>query len=146
MLRTMNLVGAVTGLAWYVSCAVVFLLRIVGRPARGRAVGLAQMVFLAPLALLVVTGPRLARPPLFYVQACLLVAFVLFECIADVVLRADIRSSRPALVGYVVFFFAASGGMLGVIALGGQTWLLAGVACFFAVAGLAFAQRAATGA
>jgi len=145
MLRAMNLVGAITGLAWYVSCALVFLLRIAGRSTGGRVVGFAQGAFLAPLVLLLVTGPGLARPALFYIQACLLIAFLLFEGVADLILRVDLRSRRTVLVSYVVFFFAAAGGMLGVISLGGQTWLLAGVAGFLAVAGLAFAQRSVTG-
>ncbi len=146
MVRAMNLVGAVTGLAWYLSCVLVFLLRLAGRAGGDRVVGFAQMALALPLALLLATAPGLSRPPLFYVQAALLLAFVLFEGIADAILRVDIRSARGTLIAYVVFFFAASGGMLGVIALSGQAWLLAGVAAFLAAAGLAFAQHASTGA
>jgi hypothetical protein len=146
MLGAMNLVGAVTGVAYYVSCVLVFLLRISGRPHGDRAVGFAQMLFVLPLALLLVTAPGLSRPALFYVQNALLLAFVVFEGVADTILHVDLRSTRWTLIAYVVFFFAATGGMLGVIALSGQTWLLAGVAGFLAAAGLAFAQRAVTGA
>ena len=146
MLAAMNLVGAAAGLAWYLSCILVFVLRLAGRAGGDRVVGFAQMIFVFPLALLLATAPGLSRPPLFYLQAALLLAFVLFESVADVMLRVDFRASRAALVPYVVFFFAASGGMLGVIALAGQAWLVAGVAAFLAVTGLAFAQRASTGA
>lgn len=142
----MNFVGAATGLAWYLSCVLVFLVRLAGRAGGDRAVGIAQMFFVLPLALLLVTAPRLSRSALFYVQTALLLAFVAFEGVADTILRMDFRAAKGTLIGYGVFFFAASGGMLGVIALAGQTWLLAGVAAFLAAAGLAFAQRAATGA
>jgi hypothetical protein len=145
MLGAMNLVGAVTGLAWYLSCVLVFLLRLVGQAGGDRIVGYAQMVFILPLGLLLATAPGLSRPAIFYVQAALLLAFVVFESVADTILRADFRSARGTLIAYVVFFFAASGGMLGIIALSGQAWLLGGVAAFLASAGLAFTQRVTTG-
>jgi hypothetical protein len=141
MLRAMNFVGAATGLGWYLSCVLVFLLRLAGRAGGDRALGIAQVFLVLPLALLLFTAPRLSRSALFYVQTALLLAFVVFEGVADTILRVDFRAARGTLIGYVVFFFAASGGMLGVIALAGQTWLLAGVAAFLAAAGLAFVQE-----
>ncbi len=145
MLAAMNLLGAATGLAYNLTCMLVFLLRLVGRTGAGRAVGFCQAAFLAPLFILVVTAPGLARAPLYYVQAILLLLFVAFELVVDTILRVGFRSVRWALVTYVVFFFAATGGMLGVVSLAGQGWMLAGIATFLGMAGLAFAQSAAVG-
>ncbi len=141
----MNLLGAITGLTYYLSCILVFLLRIVGRPRAGRALGFVQVLFIAPLVLLLVTAPGLARAPLYYVQAVLLLLFVAAELVVDTILGVSFRSTRWAVVLYVMFFFAATGGMLGVAALAGPTWLIAAAAAFLAMAGLAFAQRGITG-
>ncbi len=145
MRDAMNLLGAITGLTYYISCILVFLLRIVGRPRAGRALGFAQIVFVVPLAVLLVTAPRLARGPLYYVQAVLLLLFVAAEAVLDTILELKFRSVRWALIAYVIFFFAATGGMLGVASLAGTTWMIASVAAFLAMAGLAFAQRSITG-
>jgi hypothetical protein len=145
MQQGMNLVGAVTGLAYLASCILLFLLRIAGVAGADRAVGFFQAAFMVPLVLLLVTGPGLDRPPLFYVQAGLLLGFVAFELVVDTILKIDFRSNRQAVIAYVVFFFAATGGSLGIIGLAGAPWLFAGIAAFLASAGLAFAQRALTG-
>jgi hypothetical protein len=145
MLETMNLLGAVTALAYTLSCSLLFVLRLVGRTGVGRAVGFAQMLFALPLAVLLAEAPGLGRTPLYYLQTGLLVAFILFEAIVDTILRVDFRGARWAVIGYVVFFFAATGGMLGVASLAGPVWMVAGAAAFLSMAGLAFAQRRYTG-
>jgi hypothetical protein len=145
MRTALDLVGAATGLSYNLTCILVFVRRLAGRPGAGRAVGFAQACFIAPLVVLLATAPGLERRPLYYVQTALLLLFVAFEVIVDVVLRVDFRSTRWSLICYVMFFFAATGGMLGIAALAGQAWLIAGIATFLAMAGLSFAQRAVTG-
>ena len=49
------------------------------------------------------------------------------------------------VIGYVVLFFAGSGGMLGVAANAGRGWTILTVILFFVMAALAFIQRAVTG-
>jgi hypothetical protein len=145
MRDAMNVLGAVTGLTYYFSCILLFLFRIAGQRAIERPLGFAQIAFAAPLVLLLVTAPRFERLPLYYVQALLLLAFVAFEAVVDTILRVDFRSTRWAVILYVMFFFAATGGMLGVVSLAGPAWLIAGAAAFLAMGGLAFVQRGVTG-
>ena len=45
-----------------------------------------------------------------------MILFALFELIVDQILRVDFRSMQWAVIPYVMFFFAATGGMIGVAA------------------------------
>jgi hypothetical protein len=49
------------------------------------------------------------------------------------------------VIGYVTFFFAATGGMIGVASLASAGWAIAAVILFLVMAVLAFVQRAVTG-
>ena len=49
------------------------------------------------------------------------------------------------VISFVVLFFAAAGGMLGVAANAGRGWTISGVILFLVMAVLAFVQRAVTG-
>ena len=69
-----NLVGAVTALAYYASCILVFLFRLLGQPQVGHAIGYGQMALAAPLVILIAAAPGLARPFLYYVQVALFLA------------------------------------------------------------------------
>ena len=140
-----NLVGAVTALAYYASCILVFLSRLLGQPQVGHAIGYGQMALAAPLVILIAAAPGLARPFLYYVQVALLLAFLIVETLLDYVLKVDFRTVRWMVIAYVMLFFAATGGMLGVAALAGRAWMIAGVALFLTMAVLTFVQRAVTG-
>jgi hypothetical protein len=52
---------------------------------------------------------------------------------------------RWIVIGYVVLFFAGTGGMLGVAANAGLGWSIPAILLFLFMAVLTFVQRAATG-
>jgi hypothetical protein len=58
----------------------------------------------------------------------------------------DFRQIRWAVIAYVTFFFAASGGLLGVVAAARERfWTILAVVLFLIMAVLAFISRAVTG-
>lgn len=145
MLETANLLGAWVTYAIYLFCALTFICRLLGRPRLGHWFGYPLMIMALPLAYLLGVASQLERQPLYYVQISLMLLFLLVELLLDYVLNVDFRHTRWMVISYVVLFFAATGGMLGVAGAAGSAWAIAAVIMFFAMAGLAFTQRAATG-
>ncbi len=145
MLERVNLAGALVAVVMYTTSIVVFVTRLAGRPQVGHAVGWLQFALAIPLIVLLALGPRLGRPWLYYLQVGLMLSFLVVELLLDYVLKIDFRHSRAAVVPYVMLFFAGTGGMLGVAALAGRGWLMAGGILFLGMAALAFVQRSVTG-
>ncbi len=73
-----------------------------------------------------------------------MLAFLLVELPLDYVLVLEFRSKRHSVIGYVVFFSAATGGMLGVAAVAGRTWTGGAIALYLLMAVPVFVQRIAT--
>ena len=145
MLQGSNLLGAAVTMVLYLSTIVIFAFRLAGRPQTGHSIGYVQLLMVIPLGFLLWKGPELGRSPLYYVQTGLMVVFLLVELLVDYVLKVDFRGIRWAVIVYVVLFFAASGGMLGVAAKNGAAWTIASAALFLIMAAMAFIQRAVTG-
>jgi hypothetical protein len=82
---------------------------------------------------------------IYFVWLALMIMFLLFELIVDDILRIDFRAVRWAVVPYVVFFFAATGGMIGVAMQAGKRWTRLTCAMFLIMGALAFVQRGVTG-
>jgi hypothetical protein len=74
-----------------------------------------------------------------------MILFLFFELIVDDILQVDFRSVNWAVIPYVMFFFAATGGMIGVASQAGKSWAITTVIVFFIMAILAFIQRGITG-
>ena len=54
-------------------------------------------------------------------------------------------SLRRAVIPYVVFFFGATGGVIGLAAQAGREWAIASSFIFLVMAAMAFVQRAKIG-
>lgn len=145
MLATANLIGALTAAAFYLTCSLVFVFRLLRRPEAGRRIGYIEFLMAAPLAYLLWSAPRLGRPALYYIQIGLMFVFLLAELLLDYVFKLEFRQVRWMVIPYVVLFFAAAGGMLGVAANAGQLWTTVAAALFLAMAALTFVQRGVTG-
>ncbi len=87
----------------------------------------------------------MGRPPLYYIQIGLMLAWLLLEALLDYILKIDFRRVRWMVIGYVTLFFAASGGMVGVAAYAGAVWVWTAGVLFLVMAALAFIQRSVTG-
>ncbi len=145
MLKTMNLLGALVTVAFYVSAILVFIFRLLGKPQFGHWIGYFEFLLAIPLVYLLVNAPQLERPALYYLQIGLMLAWLLVEALLDYILKIDFRQVSWMVIGYIVLFFAGTGGMLGVAANAGRGWIIAAGILFLLMAVLAFVQRAVTG-
>jgi hypothetical protein len=123
----------------------VFVSRILGWLEIGRWIGIASSLVLIPLIYLFVIGLKTDRPKIYFVWLVLMILFLFFELIVDDILQVDFRSVNWAVIPYVMFFFAATGGMIGVASQAGKAWAITTVIVFLITAILAFVQRGITG-
>lgn len=145
MLYKTNLLGAVTAILFFVSAILVFVFRLLGKAQWGHWLGYFEFLLAVPLIYLLVKAPQLERPWLYYVQIGCMLAWLLVEALSDYIFKLDFRSTRWMVISYVMLFFAAGGGMLGVAANAGRGWSIAAIVLFLVMAALTFIQRAVTG-
>ena len=143
--KNANLLGAIVAVAYLFLCILIFTARLSGRAHYGRWIGYMQFIAILPLFFLLVNAPRFERPVLYYVQISLMLFFLLLEMLLDYLLKIEFRQNIRIVIPYVVLFFAATGGMLGVAALAGRFWTILSVILFLVTAVLTFVQRAITG-
>jgi hypothetical protein len=143
--RNANLVGAITANVYMLLIIAVFVSRILGWFEIERWVGFASSLIIVPLVYLFVVGLGTGRRKIYFVWLALMVLFALFELVVDQILRIDLRSAQWTVVPYVMFFFAATGGMIGVAMQAGKRWTRLTCAIFLIMAVLAFVQRGITG-
>jgi hypothetical protein len=145
MLEKTNLLGAVTAVAFFVSAILVFVFRLLGKPQYGHWIGYFEFLLAIPLIFLIIQGPQLGRPALYYIQVGCILAWLLVEVLLDYILKVDFRQVRWIVISYVVLFFAGTGGLLGVATNAGRSWSITAVVLFLVMAVLTFVQRAVTG-
>jgi len=145
MPERLNLLGAIVTHAIYALCILVFLFRLAAKPRYEYWIGAALLLLGIPLVYLLVKAPALHRPPLYYIQLCLMLSYLLVEFFLDYALKINFRNTRWMVISYVTLFFGATGGMLGVNALAGRGWTISASVLFLVMAALAFVQRAITG-
>jgi hypothetical protein len=143
--RIANLIGAITANMYMLLIIAMFAARILGWLEIGRWVGIASSLVLIPLIYLFIVGFKTDRRMIYFVWLTLMILFALFELIVDDILKVDFRSVQRAVVPYVMFFFAATGGMIGVAAQAGKPWSIVTSVVFLIMAVLAFVQRGITG-
>ena len=144
-MRVTDLLGAFTANAYFVVIIAVFACRLLGRSDVARWIGLASFLAVVPLVYLLVDAFRTNRPGMYFAWVGLAIVFLVGELVFDGVLQLEFRSVRWATVTYVVVFFAATGGMIGITSQAGRWWTVATLVTFWAMAVLAFVQRAKTG-
>jgi len=145
MLEKTNLLGAIVAVAIYISAILVFIFRLLGKPQVGLWIGYFEFLLAIPLIILLLKAPQLERPALYYLQIGCMLAWLVVEVLLDYILKIDFRNVRWMVIGYVVLFFAGTGGMLGVARNAGRGWSILGIILFLIMAILAFVQRAITG-
>jgi hypothetical protein len=143
--RTANLVGAITANVYMLLIIAMFTARIFGWFEIGLWIGITSSLVIIPLIYLVVVGLKTDRRMIYFVWLTLMILFALFELIFDDIIRVDFRSVQQAVVPYVMFFFAATGGMIGVAAQAGKPWSIVASFIFLVMAVLAFVQRGIAG-
>jgi hypothetical protein len=145
MLDKANLIGAGTAIAIFILYNVMFGLRLLNRAQLGHWLAAAQFLAVIPLVYLLWSAPKLDRPGLYYIQVGLFLAFLTLELVLDYILKVEFRQVRWAVISYVTFFFAATGGLLGMASLAGRGSFFLALALYLLMAALAFISRAVTG-
>ncbi len=145
MTKISNLIGAIAATVYMLLIITMFTARILGWLEIGHWIGLTSSLILVPLIYLFIVGLKIGQRKIYFVWIALMILFSLFELIVDQILAIDIRSSQWTVVPYVMFFFAATGGMIGVAAQAGKRWAILTCVIFLVMALLAFVQRGITG-
>jgi hypothetical protein len=143
-IESVNRIGAILAHMIYITCILLFCARLFDKPRMEHWLGLLLMLALIPLTYLILMARTYTRHPLYYVQLSLMVAFLIVELLLDYVLKIEFRHERWMVIAYVMLFFGATGGMLGVAATAGRAWAFSGIGLFLTMAVLAFVQRAKT--
>ena len=141
----LNLLGAIVAHVIFLSSILVFSARLLFGVQPGHWIGILNLLMAFPLLYLLIKAPMAERPPLYYVQVVLMLLWIISLFLLDYVFHYDFRSANWMVISYVVFYFAAMGGMLGLASLAGRKWMLSGVVLFLIAGVLAFVQRAVTG-
>ncbi len=145
MLEKTNRLGAMVAIAFFISAILVFTFRLVGNPQVGHWIGYFEFFLAIPLIYLLSTAPRLHRPAIYYIQMGCMFAWFIVEALLDYILKVNFRTTNWMVIGYVVLFFAGSGGLLGVAANAKRSWSIPAIILFLVMAVLTFVQRSVTG-
>ena len=145
MSERLNLIGAVTAHVVFISSIITFSSRMIFKIGPGHWVGIPLLLMVFPLGYLLSTAPGVNRPFLYYIQAGLMLLFIILLFFVDYVFKYDFRQTQWMVISFVVFYFAGMGGMIGVASLAGRGWTISSIILFIIAAILAFVQRAVTG-
>ncbi len=145
MKARLDKLGAWVAVIFYLTAILVFTVRLLGVPRYGRWIGPIEFLLAIPLVYLLVKAPQVGRPPLYYIQIGCTLVWLLVEAVLDYILVLDFRTNLSIVIPYVMLFFAAGGGLLGIAANAGRRWTYTTLVLFFITAVLAFVQRAVTG-
>ncbi len=74
-----------------------------------------------------------------------MIAFIIVEFLVDWFPKIEFRNNLLIVIPYVMLFFGATGGMIGVASLAGKRWAVVTITSFLIMAVLAFVQRQVTG-
>jgi hypothetical protein len=140
-----NLLGALVAVLFFVSAILVFVFRLAHKPRAGYWLGIFEICLALPIIYLLVSAPAQHRPAIYYVQIGCILLWLIVELLLDYILKIDFRKIRWMVIGYVVLFFAGSGGLLGIAAKAGRGWSIASIALFLIMSILTFLQRAVIG-
>lgn len=144
-MRTEDLIGAITANTYFLIIITVFVMRLVGHPEIGRWIGLVSFLSVVPLIYLLISASHTNRPFIYFLWLGLMILFLCAELLIDYILKLEFRSIRWATILYVIIFFGATGGMIGVAGQAGKWWTTTTVLTFLVMAAMAFVQRAKTG-
>jgi len=140
-----NLIGAMTAVVYNVLVIALLAARLAERPRLEYWLGAVAICSVIPLSYLLVVARAADRPPIYFVWIGLMIVFQVVELTLDYILGFEFRSVRWMAITYVMLFFGATGGMIGVAAQAGRGWVTVTVLTWFVMAALAFIQRSITG-
>ena len=144
-INRINLFGAIVANVINISTISIFITRLLGKPDIGHWIGILVQLSIIPLAYLLYSAKSLKRAKIYYVQISLMIVFIIVEFLLDWYPKIDFRDNLTIIIPYVMLFFGATGGMIGVASLAGKEWTVITATSFLIMAVLAFVQRQVTG-
>ena len=145
MQEKLDFLGAVVAHVVFISSIITFASRMIFGLKPGHWVGTPILLMAFPLGYLLLKAPEFNRPFLYYVQIGAMLVSLIVLFLVDYVLKYDFRQTQWMVIGYVVLYFSAMGGMIGIAALAGRGGTVSAIILFLIAAVLAFVQRAVTG-
>ena len=144
-LNRTNTLGAILANIINLSTILVFIFRLLEEPEIGHWIGIIVQLSIFPLVYLLYTGRRFNRRRIYFIWIGLMIVFIIVEFIVDWYPKIDFRDNLSIVIPYVMLFFGATGGMIGVTSLAGKRWTIVTVITFLIMFVLAFIQRSVTG-
>ena len=141
----MNLYGALLANVINITTISIFIARLLGEPDIGHWIGIIIQVSIIPLFYLLYAAKSLNRTRIYYIWIGLMITFIIVEFLVDWYPKIEFRNNLMIVIPYVMLFFGATGGMIGVASLAGKKWAIITITSFLIMAVLAFAQRQITG-
>jgi hypothetical protein len=74
-----------------------------------------------------------------------MIIFIIVEFLVDWFPKLEFRDNLLIVIPYVMLFFGATGGMIGVASLARRRWAVVTIVSFLIMTVLAFTQRQVTG-
>ena len=145
LIASTNLIGAISSLIYFLCIIAVFGFRIAGQIKVSRWIGLASTLVVVPLIYLLILAFRTDPPSIYYFWVGLAIVFITSELLIDYVFNIEFRALKWATIVYVIIFFAATGGMIGIAGQAGKWWTVSAASTFLIMGMLAFIQRNRTG-
>jgi len=141
----LNLLGAYIAIIILFASSLIFIFRLTNHQTAEYWTGIAFMLTAIPIVYLIYSSSNIERPTLYYIQLVLMIGFIILELSLDYIFKVDFRHTKWMAISYVMFFFASTGGMIGVASQAGKFWSIIAVILFLIMTALAFIQRAKTG-
>jgi len=145
LVNRINLYGAILANVINITTISIFIARLSGRPQIGHWIGILILLSIIPLSYLLYTAVSLKRPMIYYIWISLMIVFIVVEFLLDWMPKYEFRNNLLIVIPYVMLFFGATGGMIGVASLAGKNWAVITTISFLIMAVLAFVQRQVTG-
>ncbi len=145
LINRVNLYGAITANVINISTILLFVARLLEKPEIGHWIGIIIQFTIIPLFYLLYAARSLNRARIYYIQVSLMIVFIIVEFLVDWYPKIEFRNNLLIVIPYVMLFFGATGGMIGVASLAGKRWTVVTVLSFLIMLALAFIQRQITG-
>ena len=143
--KRINLYGAILANVINISTISIFIARLLGEPEIGHWIGSIIQLSIIPLCYLLYSARSLNRARIYYIQVGLMIVFIIVEFLVDWFPKIEFRNNLQIVIPYVMLFFGATGGMIGIASLAGKKWTVVTVISFLIMFVLAFVQRQITG-
>ena len=143
--QRINLYDALLANVINISAISIFVARLLGEPEIGHWLGIIIQLSFFPLVYLLYSAKSRNRARIYYIWIGLMIVFIIVDFLFDWFPKVEFRDNIQIIIPYVMLFFGATGGMIGVASLAGKRWALTAVTTFLIMAALAFIQRQVTG-